>query len=145
MAEPVNFQVLAETRSLKIQSFIQGESQITTGKLWDEWLEELEREFRYFRITEAQDKKDAMIIYGGKDIARLSKSLPDPTEEDLDAYAKLKKKLNDYFKPQQNKHHARYLFLKMRPNSDETTSAYAARLREKAAECDFEANADERI
>ena len=60
-------------------------------------------------------------------------------------YEKLRKKLNDYFKPKKNKHHARYVFLKMRPAHGETTNAYAARLREKANDCEFEANCDERI
>ena len=39
------------------------------------------------------DKKDALLIYGGKEIARLEKSLPNPTDE-LNNYEKLKKKLN---------------------------------------------------
>jgi len=30
------------------------------------------------RISEASDKKNAMIIYGGNETARLEKSLPDP-------------------------------------------------------------------
>ena len=58
------------------------------------------------------DKKDGMIIYGGNDIARLEKSLPDPEKGDV--YTKLRTKLNDHFTPKKNKHHARYLFLKMR-------------------------------
>ena len=43
------------------------------GKAWQEWLEGIEREFRFFKISEAVDKKDAMIIYGGNEIARLEK------------------------------------------------------------------------
>ena len=58
------------------------------------------------------DKKDAMIIYCGNEIARLEKSLPDP--EMGDVYTKLCTKLNDHFTPKKSKHHARYLFLKMR-------------------------------
>ena len=54
-------------------------------------------------------------------------------------------KLNDHFTPKKNKHHARYLFLKMRPHVGETTSAYAARLHEKAKECEFGTTFDERI
>ncbi|PFX13497.1 hypothetical protein AWC38_SpisGene22414 [Stylophora pistillata] len=100
---------------------------------------------RFFRNYQPSlDKKDALIIYGGKEIARREKSLPNPTDGGND-YKKLKKKLNDYFKPKKSKHHARYVFLKMRPAHDETTNAYAARLREKANDCEFEANCDERI
>ena len=89
------------------------------------------------------DKKDAMIIYGANEIARLEKSLPDP--ETGDAYTKLRTKLNGHFTPKKNKHHARYFFLKMRPHVGETISAYAARLREKAKECEFGDTFDERI
>ena len=41
------------------------------------------------------DKKEAMIIYGGNEIAGLEKSLPDP--EMGDVYTKLRTKLNDHF------------------------------------------------
>ena len=54
-------------------------------------------------------------------------------------------KLNDHFTPKKNKHQARYLFLKMRPHVGETTSAYAARLQEKAKECKFGTTFDKRI
>ena len=84
-------------------------------------------------------KKDARIIYGGNEIARLEKSLPDP--ETGEVYTKLRTKLNGHFTQKKNKHLARYLFLKMRLQVGETISAYAARLREKAKECEF----DERI
>ena len=55
------------------------------------------------------------------------------------------KKLNDYCIPKRNKHYSRYMFLKMRPQIGETTVAYATRLREKAHDCDFGTNQDERI
>jgi len=78
-------------------------------------------------------KKDALIIFGGQEVARLEKSLPDPTEGTND-YDKLKSKLNQHFLPKRNKHHARYKFLSMKPNSaSETTLAY------------FGDNRDERI
>ena len=119
-------------------------AQLTTGKAWEEWLDDIEREFRYFRIGNPADRKDAMIIYGGKEIARPEKSLPDPAG-DSNEYEKLRKKLNDYFAPKQNKHYARYVFLKMRPFAGEATIAYAARLKEKACNCDFGCTFDDRI
>ena len=62
--------------------------------------------------------------------------------EELDT--KLKGKLTDYFAPKKNVHYNRYLFLKMRPYSSESTISYAARLREKAVNCEFH-DCDERI
>ncbi|CAC5421054.1 unnamed protein product [Mytilus coruscus] len=135
--------IVTETRNLRSQPFIASDDQISTGKQWEEWLESIEREFRYFRITEPEDKKNALIIYGGKDIARLERSLRN--EEGEDEYKILKNKLNKLYMPKRNKHHARYLFLKMKPLRDENTVTYVARLREKAHECEFEATCDERI
>ena len=135
--------VVTETRNLRTQPFVIPDETNAVGKAWQERLEGIEREFRFFKISEAVDKKDAMIIYGGNEIARLEKSLPDP--EMGDVYTKLRTKLNDHFTPKKNKHHARYLFLKMRPHVGETISVYAARLREKAKECEFGDTFDERI
>ena len=143
-AEPAPVRIITETRNLRASPFIPGDDQITTGRAWDDWIEEIEREFRYFKITDPIDKKDALIIYGGKEIARLEKSLPNPTDA-MNDYEKLRKKLNDYFTPKKNKQYARYLFLKMKPAHGETTVAYAARVREKGNECEFGTNCDDRI
>ncbi len=73
-------QVVTETRNLKTLPFIIPEDANIVGKEWEEWLEGIECEFRYFKISDPVDKKDALIIYGGKEIARLEKGLPNPTE-----------------------------------------------------------------
>ena len=98
--------VVTETRNLRAQPFVVPGETNAMGKAWQEWLEGIEREFRFFKISEAVDKKDAMIIYSGNEIARLEKSLPDP--EMGDVYTKLRIKLNDHFTPKKNKHHAPY-------------------------------------
>ena len=124
-------------RNLRIKPFTVEEDHIAMGEKWEEWLDELERELRFFRISDAEDKKDAMLIYGGVEVRRLDKSLQDPSEGDL--YAKLKGKLT-----KKKAHYARYLFLKTRPQAGESTISDAARLREKAMSCDFH-DCDERI
>ena len=93
--------VVTETRNLRTLPFRPSEDQLSTSKAWEDWLEGIEREFRYFRITSAMDQKDALIIYGGQEIARLEKSLPDSEDSNsqLDVYQKLRKKLNEYFIP----------------------------------------------
>ena len=128
---------------MKAQPFVVPEDTHNIGKAWEEWLEAIDCEFRFFRIGESEDKKDALIIYSGREIAILDKSLQDPTEGD--AYEKIKQKLNNHFTPKKNKHYTRYQFLKMKPNTRETTGAYSARLREKAKQCEFEANYEDRI
>ena len=131
MADNETVTVVTESRNLRTLPFRPSEDQLSTGKVWGDWLEGIERKFRYFKIGNPQDKKDAMIIYGGPEISRLEKSLPDPTEVGLYVYGKRRKKLNDYFIPKRNKHYSQYMFLKMRPNIGETTVAYATRLRER--------------
>ena len=126
---PITVTVM-ETRNLKASVYTDTDDQIATGKAWEEWLEGI-WEFRYFKITDPAKKKDALIIYEGTEVARLEKSLPNPTQEDLNEYEWLKTKRNNYFSPKKNKHHTRYLFLRMKPTSGETTAAYRARLREK--------------
>ena len=142
-AQPPAIHVITETRNLKSTPFIIPEDHNIIGREWEDWLDGIEREFRYFKITDPTDKKDALIIYGGKEIGRLEKSLPDPM--DGNAYEKLKTKLNNYFIPKQNKHHARYQFLKEKPSTGESITAYTARLREKAKKCEFGETNDERI
>ena len=55
--------------------------------------------------------KDALIIYGGQEISRLEKSLPNPEEPGQNVYQKIRNKLNEYFIPKRNKHYSRYMFL----------------------------------
>ena len=45
-------QVITATRNLKSQPFNPGDDPIGTGKAWNDWLEEMKCEFRYFKITE---------------------------------------------------------------------------------------------
>ena len=78
------------------------------------------------------------------EINLLSFSLQDPkprTGVSLETvYDKLKYKLDDHFLAKKNKHHATYLLLKLRPNEGEATTTYAARLREKSKDCEFDNN-----
>ena len=145
MVERETLTIVTESRNLKTLPFRPSGDQLSTGREWEDWLEGKGREFRYFKILNPQDKKDAIIIYGGQELSPLEKSLPDPVERNLNVHEKLRRKLNDYFIPKKNKHYSRYMFLKMRPQMGETTVAYATRLREKAHDCDFGSNHDERI
>ena len=72
-------------RNLRIKPFTVDVDHIATGEKWDDWLEELELEMRFFRISEAADKKDAMLIYRGAEIRRLEKSLQDSEDGDVNA------------------------------------------------------------
>ena len=98
-----------------------------------------------FNINDPVNKKDAMIIFGGRELGRLEKSLPNPTDEGMNDYDRLRSKLNAYFTPKRNKHYARYQFLSMRTTASEITASYPARLREKVNECDLGGTLEDRI
>ena len=48
--------ITTETRTLQVLSFQITENQLLTGKEWKDWLEAIEREFRYFKIRKPLDK-----------------------------------------------------------------------------------------
>ena len=48
---------------------------------------EIERQFRFFGITDPETKKDGLLIYGGQDLVDIDDVLPDIiSTEDDDAY-----------------------------------------------------------
>lgn len=69
MAENETATIVTESRNLKTLPFMSSKDQFSRGKTWEDWLDWLEgteREFRYFKISHLQNKKDAIIIYGGQ-------------------------------------------------------------------------------
>ena len=148
----VTTQVVIVNRNLRIDSFIPEDDELRNSDAWEDWRTEFDRQCRYFGLTEPGEKKEAMIIFGGKELARLEKSLPNPTERPegvnadvpIDDYNKLQWKLDNYFLKKKNTHHARYKFNSMKPEHKESTVKYVARLREAAKNCNFE-NTEGRI
>ena len=133
-------------KTLKIEPFKIPENHLEIGRAWEEWLEDFEEETAYFEITDVKDKVSALKIYGGLEVKKLARNLPDATPVvGDDDYKKLKRKLNNHFLPKKNKQHARYTFSKQRPEAGESVVSYAARLREKAKDCEFGEQIDDRI
>ena len=65
------------TRELHIEQFKEPESYLDIKITWELWLEEAERQFRFCKINNPADKKDALLIYGVKQLVRLEKCLID--------------------------------------------------------------------
>ena len=105
---------------------------VNVGSLYGKWSGS-----ETVNITDPLSKKDAMISFGGRELARLEKSLPNSIGEGLNEYDRLRTKLNNYFTPKRNKHYAKYQFLSMRTTAGETTAAYAARLRQNAYDYEY--------
>ncbi|KAL9952955.1 hypothetical protein ACROYT_G040288 [Oculina patagonica] len=94
------------------------------GRVWKEWIEEI----TYFEITEIKDRVSALKIYGGKEIKKLARNLPEttPVVGDND-YKKLKRKLDNYFLPKKNKHHGRFTFSKQKPVEGASVVTYCGK------------------
>ena len=60
VGEAAQVRIVTETRNLRTQPFIIPDEANNMGKVWEEWLEGIDRDFRHFRITEHVDKKDAL-------------------------------------------------------------------------------------
>lgn len=137
-AENKEIKVFTTTKTLSIEKFRIPENRLDIGRAWKEWLEDFEEEISYLEIDKIKDKVSALKIYGGPVIKKLARNLPEPAAEENDNdYEKLKRKLDNHFLPRKNKHHARYTFSKERMQSNETVVNYAARMREKARDCEF--------
>ena len=76
-------------RELRILPFKPPEDRLSCGIAWKEWLEEAERQFRFFESP--KDMKSALLIYGGQELTRLETYLPEP-DGTLDEYQAVKKK-----------------------------------------------------
>ena len=63
MDEKKRVTVLRERGNLRTLPFRPTENRLSIGIAWEEWLEEIEQEFRYFKIHSPMDRKDALIIY----------------------------------------------------------------------------------
>ena len=105
-----------------------------------------EEELQLQKVEDIDDKVTCLRRYGGKEIRKLVKHLPEPSaSQNLETnYEKIRRKLNLHFVPKRNKQHARYLFSKERMKTGESIAGFTARLREKAEHCDFE-DIDDRI
>ena len=64
---------IVTSRKLHILPFIAEENRLSACRAWKELIEELERQFRFFRINLPSDKEDALLIYGGRELVRLGK------------------------------------------------------------------------
>ena len=112
---PTEIRVLGIGKPLKIEPFKIPENPLEVGRAWREWIEDFQDKTLYFAITEIRDCVSTLKIYGGIEIKKLARNLPDtmPVVRGND-YKKLKRKLDNHFLPKKNKHHTRFTFSKQK-------------------------------
>ena len=114
---PTEIRVFRVGKSLKIEPFKIPESPLDVGwaRKFKEWIEDFEDETSYFEITEIRGRVSALEIYGGKEIKKLARNLPEtaPVFGD-DDYQKLQRRIENYLnrKKKKNKYNGRFTFRK---------------------------------
>lgn len=145
-SNPAQQNITVVNRQLNIRPFTISNDVNDTAVRWAKWKKDIERQFRFFGLTDPEVKKDGLIIYGGSQIADLEDSLPDlPAQnEGEDVYSRFLRKLDRNFLPRKNKDYARFQFGNLKQEIEESMAKYYARLREIAKKCEF-TNEDDAI
>ena len=114
-----------------MQAFIVDSDPDETGHRWKKWKNELLTHFRYFRISNTQDRINALHIYGGEQIRELIESLESvptpPSTEPLNEYEKIIAKLDKHFIPMVNPDCARSMLEKMCRREGESVAQHYVR------------------
>lgn len=104
-------------RDIRMHAFIADSEPDETGRKWKKWRNELVTRFKYFRISNTQDRLDVLNIYGEEQIRELIESLESvptpPSAEPLNEYEKVIAKLDNHFIPMVNPDCARSKLEKM--------------------------------
>ena len=62
-----------------MKTFLKQADNNDTALCWQKYKKKIERQFRFFGITDPETKKDGLLIYGGQDLVDVDDALPDPT------------------------------------------------------------------
>ena len=145
-SNPAQQNITVVNRQLNIRPFTISNDVNDTAVRWAKWKKDIERQFRFFGLTDPEVKKDGLIIYGGSQIADLEDSLPDlPAEnEGEDVYSRFLRKLDRNFLPRKNKDYARFQFGNLKQEIEESMAKYYTRLWEIAKKCEL-TNEDDAI
>ena len=133
-------------RNLTIKPFITQTDSNDTAVLWQKYKKEIERQFRFFGITDPETKKDGLLIYGGHDLVDIDDALPDITgTEHDDAYKLLLRKIDNHLIPKKNKDFARFQLSELKQQSSERLTDYYAKIRNIAKKCEYADHEDDTI
>jgi hypothetical protein len=119
---------MAIQRNLTIKPFLKQTDSHDTALQWQRYKKDIDRQFRFFGITDPDTKKDGLLICGGQDLVDIDEALPDPTRQDSDnAYTLLIRKIDSHFIPKKNKDFARFQFHELKQNTSERLADYYAK------------------
>ena len=76
--------VIATSKTPKIEPFRIPDDHLKVGKAWEDLIEDFKDEITYFGMREVSDKVRALRIYGGQELKKLARNLPDPPPTEAD-------------------------------------------------------------
>ncbi|KAF0298050.1 hypothetical protein FJT64_004546 [Amphibalanus amphitrite] len=109
------------------------------GDDFGRWLRGVERYLCAVGIQEADRKCAVLLHLVGPDVADLSETLPEETDETADSFERLKRKLTTYLSPVRNAVAERSLFHGMQMEPDEDLERFLGRLRAQVVRCGYAA------
>ncbi len=108
------------------------------AKEWESWKKMLELALKTHKCIEAEEKKNWLLLLGGKDLLEIFETVADPTyAEQDDEFQKAIKKLDSFFLPKKNKIYERHLLRKIFQKEDEFFDRFVLRVKQQANNCDF--------
>ena len=63
---------MAARPDLKVKEFMVETDPTKVADKWAEWIDNLEYNFKYFKIEDAEAKKAALMVYGGESLKRFT-------------------------------------------------------------------------
>ena len=107
MTQPQNKTLFITHKQLNLQLFQLTEDIMASGWNWERWLKDFQRQAQYHGIRDPEEKKQALVVFGGREATICEDSLSE-LDNNGDVYERMFQKHNNHFVPRKNKRHARF-------------------------------------
>ena len=68
MTQPQNQTLLITHKQLNLQPFQLTEDIMASGRNWDRWLKDFERQAQYYGIRDPEERKQPLLVFGGREV-----------------------------------------------------------------------------
>ena len=135
MTEPQNQTLLIIHKQLNLQPFQLTEDIMASEQNWERQFKDFERQAQYYGIRDPEEKKQALLVFGGREVTICEDSLTDLDNGDV--YERMVQKLNNHFVPRNNTRHARFILRQNQQKSHQTIMQFYLECRELVRDCQY--------
>ena len=136
MTQPQNQTLFITHKQSNLEPFQLTEGMMASGRNWERWLKDFKRQAQYYGIRDPEEKKQAILVFGGREVTICEDSRPD-LDNNRDVYERMVEKLNNHFVPRKNKHHARFRLQQNQQKSHQTIMQFYLECRELVRDCQY--------